>query len=143
MYKRFRWGNLRERDHLGDPDVDGRIILRWIFEKWVGRYGLDLSGSGEGQVAGTCECGNEHSGSIKCGEFFYQPKTRKLLRKDSAAWSKYICTNFSRHLEQAPDICAFLLSAPYFTQHQSAQESCDDGRWIESAVLLQLRVGSA
>jgi len=20
-----------ERDHLGDPDVDGRIILRWIF----------------------------------------------------------------------------------------------------------------
>jgi hypothetical protein len=23
-----------ERDHLGDPDVDGRIILRWIFRKW-------------------------------------------------------------------------------------------------------------
>jgi len=29
----FRWGNLRERDHWGDPDVDGRIILRWIFRK--------------------------------------------------------------------------------------------------------------
>jgi hypothetical protein len=28
------WGNLRERGHLGDPDVDGRIILRWIFRKW-------------------------------------------------------------------------------------------------------------
>ena len=26
----FWWGNLRERDHLGDPGVDGRIILRWI-----------------------------------------------------------------------------------------------------------------
>ena len=25
---RFWWGNLRERDHLGDPGVDGRIILR-------------------------------------------------------------------------------------------------------------------
>jgi hypothetical protein len=25
--------NLRERDHLGDPVVDGRIILRWIFKK--------------------------------------------------------------------------------------------------------------
>jgi len=25
-----------ERDHWGDPDVDGRIILRWIFEKWEG-----------------------------------------------------------------------------------------------------------
>ena len=28
------WGNLREREHLGDPDVDGMIILRWIFRKW-------------------------------------------------------------------------------------------------------------
>ena len=27
------WGNLRERDHLGDPDVDGRIILSWFFRK--------------------------------------------------------------------------------------------------------------
>jgi len=31
--------------------------------------GLDRAGSGEGQVAGTCECGNVPSGSIKCGEF--------------------------------------------------------------------------
>jgi hypothetical protein len=28
------WGNLRERGHLEDPYVDGRIILRWIFRKW-------------------------------------------------------------------------------------------------------------
>jgi len=27
-------GNLRERDHLGDSVVDGRIILRWNFRKW-------------------------------------------------------------------------------------------------------------
>ena len=26
--------NLRERDHVGDPDVDGRIILRWTFTTW-------------------------------------------------------------------------------------------------------------
>jgi hypothetical protein len=26
--------NLRERDHLEDPNIDGRIILRWIFRKW-------------------------------------------------------------------------------------------------------------
>jgi hypothetical protein len=30
----FWWGNLKERDHLGDLDVDGRIILRWIFREW-------------------------------------------------------------------------------------------------------------
>ena len=33
MCTRFWWGNLRQRDHWGDPDVDGRIILRWIFGK--------------------------------------------------------------------------------------------------------------
>jgi hypothetical protein len=26
-------GNLRARDHLGDPGADGRIMLRWIFRK--------------------------------------------------------------------------------------------------------------
>jgi hypothetical protein len=30
----FWWGNLRVRDHLEDPGVDGRIILRWFFRKW-------------------------------------------------------------------------------------------------------------
>jgi len=33
-YAGFWWGNLRESDHLGDPDLDGRIILRWFFRKW-------------------------------------------------------------------------------------------------------------
>jgi hypothetical protein len=32
-------------------------------------YGLDWTGAGQRQVAGTCECGNEPSGSIKHGEF--------------------------------------------------------------------------
>jgi len=32
-------------------------------------HGLHRSDSGEGPVAGTCECGNELSVSIKCGEF--------------------------------------------------------------------------
>ena len=28
VYTKFWWGNLRKRDHLGDPGVDGGIILR-------------------------------------------------------------------------------------------------------------------
>jgi hypothetical protein len=37
---RVWWGYLKKRDRWGDPDVDGRIILRWIFKKYhVG--GLD------------------------------------------------------------------------------------------------------
>jgi hypothetical protein len=43
---RVWWGNLRERDHWGDPDVDGRIILGWIFRKSDVGYGLDWAGSG-------------------------------------------------------------------------------------------------
>jgi hypothetical protein len=33
-YTEFWWGNLRERDRLRDPGVDGKLILRWIFRKW-------------------------------------------------------------------------------------------------------------
>ena len=29
-------GNLKGRDHLGDPGLDGKIILRRIFRKWEG-----------------------------------------------------------------------------------------------------------
>ena len=32
-------------------------------------YGLDRTGSGQGKMADICDCGNEPSGSIKCGEF--------------------------------------------------------------------------
>jgi hypothetical protein len=33
-----------ERDHWGDPHVDGRIILRCILRKWEGVVGTGWSG---------------------------------------------------------------------------------------------------
>jgi hypothetical protein len=37
------WGSRRERGHWGDPDVDGRIILGWIFRKLEGVVGIGWS----------------------------------------------------------------------------------------------------
>ena len=56
---------MRERDHLGDPEVDGRVILRmgssgmaWV-QDWIYLA----------QDSYTCKHVNEISASIKCGEF--------------------------------------------------------------------------
>jgi len=53
-YTGFWWGNVWERDHWGDPGVDGRIILRWIFRKldvgvWTGSSWLRI-GTGGGHL---------------------------------------------------------------------------------------------
>ena len=66
---KFWWGNLMERDHWGDQDVDGRIILRWILRKWEGVVGTGWSWLRIGTGGRRFEYGNELSGSIKCGEF--------------------------------------------------------------------------
>ena len=54
MCTRFWWGNLRERDHLGNAGIDRSIILRWIFRKcdvvvWTGSGCLRI-GTGGGHL---------------------------------------------------------------------------------------------
>ena len=34
MHIGFWWGNLRERDHLEDTGLNGKLILSWICRKW-------------------------------------------------------------------------------------------------------------
>ena len=47
-------GKLEGKRPLGDPDVDGRIMLRWIFRKWEGVVGTGWSwlriGTGGGRL---------------------------------------------------------------------------------------------
>jgi len=71
----FWWGKLRENDHLGDPVVDGRIILRCIFKEWEVTAWTGSSWLRIGTGGGTCDFGNEPSGSINCGEFLDCLKT--------------------------------------------------------------------
>jgi hypothetical protein len=52
VFKGFWSGNMGERDHLNNLDVDGRIILKLTFNK-------------------SCEHVYETSVSIKCEEFLY------------------------------------------------------------------------
>jgi hypothetical protein len=60
---------MRKKVHLEDQGVDGRLILKIILKKLRWGRGMDLSSSGNGDLTGSCECGNEPSGSIKCGGF--------------------------------------------------------------------------
>jgi hypothetical protein len=62
-------GNPRERDHLEDPVVYGRKIIRWIFRKWdvmVRTGSIWLRIETGGLLWKHC---NDPSGSMKCGEF--------------------------------------------------------------------------
>jgi hypothetical protein len=53
----------------------------------VGGCGLDLSCSGPGPVAVSCERGNETSDSIKVGQFLEFLRDSEILAKDFSQWS--------------------------------------------------------
>jgi hypothetical protein len=66
----------RERDHLENPGVDGRIILEVIWKKQFWRYVTDSRGLEEVSMAGTFKHGNES----KPGNFLTINFSRILLR---------------------------------------------------------------
>ena len=61
------WGSLRERSHWGDQEVDGRVILRWIFRKLEGVVGIGWSWLRIGTGGGHLWYGEGLSGSINEG----------------------------------------------------------------------------
>jgi len=65
VYSGFWWGDLRERGHLEGLDIDGKIILKWVFRAWDGRAWSGLIWL----RIGTDECGNELAGCIRCRGF--------------------------------------------------------------------------
>ena len=62
-------GSLRERGHWGDQDVDGEIILRWIFRKSEGVVGTGWSWLRIGTDGGHLWVRRGTLGFHKCGEF--------------------------------------------------------------------------
>ena len=57
------------KNHLEDPVVDGRIILRWIFRNWSVGVWTGWRWLKMGKVEGCCGCCNEPSGSVICGGY--------------------------------------------------------------------------
>ena len=55
------------KNHMEDPGIDGRIILKSLFEKYVGRTWTFES------LSSCCESGSEPSRAIKCGELAAEP----------------------------------------------------------------------
>jgi hypothetical protein len=53
----------KERDHSEDQGVDWRMGLECMVGRLAGESGLVSTGSGQGPVAGCCECCDEPSGS--------------------------------------------------------------------------------
>jgi hypothetical protein len=48
---------------LEDQGVGGKMRSEWILGRLAWRCGLDSTDSGQGPMAGCCECGDEPSGS--------------------------------------------------------------------------------
>jgi hypothetical protein len=79
-----------------------RLRYRWeeniklSFEKWNGGMNWIELDQGTERWRGLCECGNESSGSIKCGEVLDWLNTCQLLSKNSTPWSYLVSQSVSQ-----------------------------------------------
>jgi hypothetical protein len=78
MHTGFWSGDLKERDHLEDLDIDRILILKWISKKW-------------GQVMSSGEHRNKPSASIGCGEFLEYLRNFYLSRRNVLHGVSYYC----------------------------------------------------
>jgi hypothetical protein len=77
MHIGYWWESPKERGHWEDQGVGVSTLLKWILDR-MGWYELDRSYSGQRQVKGSCEHGDDSSGTIKCWGIWL------LLKKGSA-----------------------------------------------------------
>ena len=63
--------------------------------RWCELY---LSGSEQGQVVGSCDHGNDPSGSTECGKFLEQLRNYLyyLISQDSAGWCQLVCQSVNQ-----------------------------------------------
>ena len=83
----FWWGNLRGKNHLEDPCVEGRIILKWIFRKWDVRVWTQPMFLRIGTGGGHLWIRKWTFGFNKMWGISWL-RTDYLLKKDSSPWSK-------------------------------------------------------
>ena len=84
-------------------------------------HGLDQSGSGQGQVVGTCKCCNEPSGSINCGEFLDQLKTGQLLLMMDSGLVQNMQSTLSNKSEKQCISLAFTIRIHYNARSSECQ----------------------
>ena len=104
-------GKLERSRPLGRPRRrwEDNITVKCIFERLDGGHRLDGSDSGQGQVGGCCESGNEPSGSIKCGESLEYLRT-SLASQEGLCSMELVSYNIQRVLSQ--DIAWLVLLNP-------------------------------
>jgi hypothetical protein len=63
MYTGFWWESPNEKENLEDKGVDGRMGSKWTLGRMVGGVWSGFMWLRIGILVGSCECGDEPSGS--------------------------------------------------------------------------------